>query len=383
MVQCARCHERRGLIKRPGDGQPYCAECFFAEVEAGVLECLRGLFQSGVLWRGMRVAIGASGGKDSTVLAYVLKLLNHSFDLGLQLFLLSVDEGIRGYRDDSLATVERNQRDYQLPLLVVSYAELFQGWTMDRIVPLTGLGANCSFCGVLRRTALELGARRLGVDAIATGHNADDLAETLLLNLVRGDLARLPHSVQAHTGGDSIADGNDNGDGDEGDVVAIPRIKPFKRLYEKEIVMYAYFRKLHYFSTECTYAPGAFRGHARSFVKDAERLHSDVIHNLLAVGDYLHDLSALHRVKEGVEDRKTRNIRLRIQKCARCQCMTSTHDPQSAALCKACQIVDALNAGEPMQVLSGNPKRNSSLGRKIKDKEAGCASSLRRDGEIL
>lgn len=41
-------------------------------------------------------------------------------------------------------------------------------------------------------------------------------------------------------------------------------------MYEKEIVMYAYFKRLDYFSTECIYAPFAARGAARDFVKDLE-----------------------------------------------------------------------------------------------------------------
>jgi len=45
---------------------------------------------------GDKVAIGASGGKDSTVLAYVLKTLNERYKYGLDLFLLSIDEGITG-----------------------------------------------------------------------------------------------------------------------------------------------------------------------------------------------------------------------------------------------------------------------------------------------
>lgn len=46
---------------------------------------------------------------DSTVLAYVMAELNRRHDYGLDLFLLSVDEGITGYRDDSLETVKRNE----------------------------------------------------------------------------------------------------------------------------------------------------------------------------------------------------------------------------------------------------------------------------------
>ena len=39
---------------------------------------------------------------DSTVLAHVLSILNKRYDYGLDLYLLSIDEGITGYRDDSL-----------------------------------------------------------------------------------------------------------------------------------------------------------------------------------------------------------------------------------------------------------------------------------------
>ena len=39
---------------------------------------------------------------DSTVLAHVMKTLNERYNYGLNLFLLSIDEGITGYRDDSI-----------------------------------------------------------------------------------------------------------------------------------------------------------------------------------------------------------------------------------------------------------------------------------------
>ena len=71
-----------------------------------------------------------------------MKLLNERYSYGLNLILLSVDEGITGYRDDSLESVKRNQTEYNLPLKVVTYKELY-GWTMDEIVQQVGLKNNC------------------------------------------------------------------------------------------------------------------------------------------------------------------------------------------------------------------------------------------------
>jgi len=102
--------------------------------------------------KGEKVAIGASGGKDSTVLAHVLTTLNKKYNYGLDLFLLSIDEGITGYRDDSIETVKLNQKTYGLPLQILSYRELYD-WTMDEVVKKIGLTNNCTYCGVFRRQA--------------------------------------------------------------------------------------------------------------------------------------------------------------------------------------------------------------------------------------
>lgn len=211
------------------------------------MEIHKTITRSKLFERGERVAIAASGGKDSTVLAHVMKLLNERYDYGLKLVLLSIDEGITGYRDDSLETVKRNRDDYKMELKILSYEELY-GWTMDRIVEKIGRTNNCTFCGVFRRQALDRGAQLLGVDSVVTGHNADDLAETVLMNILRGDTARLRRCTEIRTGGGENS---------------IPRVKPLKYTYEKEIVMYAHFKKLVYFSTECIFAPNAYRGHAR------------------------------------------------------------------------------------------------------------------------
>ena len=260
------------MIIRPKNRQKLCKPCFLDVFETEIHETITttpNLFR-----RGERVAIGASGGKDSTVLAAVLKTLNERYDYGLDLVLLSIDEGIKGYRDDSLETVKRNAVQYDMPLEIVGYGELY-GWTMDQVVSQVGKRGNCTYCGVFRRQALDRGAARLNVHHVVTGHNADDVAETVMMNLLRGDLPRLSRGTSIIT------------DSEASDV---RRSKPLKYAYEKEVVLYAHHRSLDYFSTECIYSPEAFRGSARSLIKDLEKIRPSSILDIVRSGE---DLAAL------------------------------------------------------------------------------------------
>ncbi|XP_069942058.1 cytoplasmic tRNA 2-thiolation protein 1 isoform X4 [Cherax quadricarinatus] len=271
-VKCNTGCQRNAVLKRPKTGYALCKECFFWAFEEEVHHTIT---TAKLFTPGDYVAIAASG-----------------------------------YRDDSLETVKRNEQQYEIPLKIVSYEELY-GWTMDRIVKKIGRKSNCTFCGVFRRQALDRGASLLKVDKIVTGHNADDIAETVLMNILRGDIARLQRCTAIVTGSEG----------------AIPRSKPFKYTYEKEIVMYAYFKKLDYFSTECIYSPNAYRGYARAFLKDLEKIRPTSIIDIIHSGECF-------SVREGVK--------LPTQAtCERCGHISSQ------SVCKACVLLEGLNKGKP------------------------------------
>ncbi|XP_031819161.1 cytoplasmic tRNA 2-thiolation protein 1 [Sarcophilus harrisii] len=330
---------RPAALRRPRTGGAVCRTCFCSAFEAEVLSTL----QTGrLLPPGAVVAVGASGGKDSTVLAHVLQVLDARHALGLDLRLVAVDEGIGGYRDAALAAVRRQAARWQLPLTVVAYAELFGGWTMDEVARRAAqepgrARACCTFCGVLRRRALEEGAQRVGATHIVTGHNADDMAETVLMNFLRGDAGRLAR-------GGTL--------GSPGEGGALPRCRPLQFASQKEIVLYAHFQELDYFSEECVYAPEAFRGHVRDLLKALEAARPSVVLDLVHSAERLALAPAARPPPPGA--------------CIRCGALASR------SLCQACALLDGLNRGRPRLAIG---KGRKGLGEE--GEREGCTSKTR------
>ncbi|KAI5955134.1 CTU1 [Candida jiufengensis] len=327
---CELCHARKAVMKRPKNLMKLCKECFYKVFETEIHNTIvsNNLFQPGD-----KIAIGASGGKDSTVLASILKTLNERYNYGLTLVLLSIDEGIKGYRDDSLATVKRNQQQYEMELEIVSYKELYN-WDMDEIVSCAGIRSSCTYCGVLRRQALDRGAAKLGINHVVTGHNADDMAETVLMNLLRGDANRLEGSTRIMT---------------QSAESPIKRSKPFKYTYQKEIVLYAHYKQLDYFSTECSYAPEAFRGTARELLKSLESIRPSCIMDIIYSGEHLvlakkqkkKTVAYKNKKPEELEINKDGSVSIKTSRCEKCGYLSSNK------ICKACMLLQGLEMNRP------------------------------------
>ena len=317
MKKCNYCQIEKPSLKRPKTGKLSCIKCFIKYFEEEIHQTI---IDYNFFSKGETVAIGISGGKDSTVLAYVINKLNNEHNYGLNIQLVAIDEGIKGYRDGSIETIEYNAKQLNLPLTILSFKKLF-GYTMDEVVPKCGLSNSCTYCGVFRRQALDEGAKIVKAKKIITGHNADDIAETVLMNLLRGDYNRLPTSVEPITQGE------------------IQRVKPFKYTYEKEIVMYAHYLKLKYFCAECTYAVGAYRGNVRSLIKDLEIDRPESLIDIIHSGEYLK-----------IDDKIKKRDNL---KCVKCGHVCSNEK------CKACLLLEKLEKND----------KGNKVGKEIKYEE--------------
>ncbi|OGS43730.1 MAG: TIGR00269 family protein [Euryarchaeota archaeon RBG_13_57_23] len=301
MTSCDKCRGR-AIVHIRYSGAHLCKSHFCDFVEKRVRHELRKQIE---LKGGERIAIAVSGGKDSTVAQHLVhKILGPRKSMGL--CAITVDEGISGYRESSIPVVARNSRRLGMDHIVVSFAEL-HGITMDEIAGAERGLATCSFCGVLRRGAMNRAAREWKATHLATGLNLDDTCQSILMSFARGEVERLarlgPHrKVQKGL---------------------VPRIQPLRLIPESETALYAIANELEYHDLECPYAPEALRNQYRTVIAQLEDKSPGTRHSILKSYDAL--LPALEKTFAP--------SRLRVCTCG---------EPSTSDKCKACELVENL-----------------------------------------
>lgn len=175
------------------------------------------------------------------------------------------------------------------------------------------------------------------------------------MNFLRGDAGRLARGGVL---------------GSAGEGCALPRCRPLQFASQKEVVLYAHFRRLRYFSEECVYAPEAFRGHARDLLKRLEAARPSAVLDLVHSAERLALAPAARPPPPGT--------------CSRCGALASH------TLCQACALLDGLNRGLPRLAigkgrrvledkppLSGNPSSDPAAS------QGPCTCEQSRDGATL
>jgi tRNA(Ile)-lysidine synthase TilS/MesJ len=128
-----------------------------------------------MLEAGDRIAVGLSGGKDSSTLFYILTLLQKQLPFEFELVPITLT---LGFDNMDVSSLENYIKGLGSRLHV-------KATQIGKIVFDVRKEKNpCSLCANLRRGALYNTAKSLGCNKAALGHHLDDAIETLLMNLV-------------------------------------------------------------------------------------------------------------------------------------------------------------------------------------------------------
>ncbi|HLG23340.1 MAG TPA: TIGR00269 family protein, partial [Candidatus Nanoarchaeia archaeon] len=223
---------------------------------------------------------------------------------------IAIDEGIKGYRDKSLLKANELCGKLGINLNVFSYKEEF-GMELDEILKVLTIKP-CSICGVFRRYLLNKKSRELGFTLLATGHNLDDEAQSIMMNQMKNNVsasARLGPKV-----------------GIIEDSRFVQRIKPLYFCTEKEVTTYAFINGLMDDFNECPNAVHSYRAGIRDMLNDFENKFAGTKHSI--VNSFLETLPLLQK-------QYTQN-HIEIKSCDNCG------EPSAKEICSACNYAERL-----------------------------------------
>jgi len=308
-VICTACKTRDAFFSRPYSGEKLCKRCFTKSIEEKARATVA---KYRMLKFDDRVAVAISGGKDSISLLHILAKMQRDHPKS-SLVAITVDEGIKSYRDEALKLAAENCRKLGVEHHVVSFKQLF-GFTLDEIVKLQrqkgeGNVTSCAYCGVLRRRALNMTAREIRADKLATAHTLDDETQTILLNIFHGDVLRIA-KVKPVT--------------DEVHPKLVRKIKPFCEIPERETALYAYVKKIEFQSRPCPYASEALRNDARVMLNRMEEKHSGIKFTIF---------KSIEKIRPALEEMAKKEG---LGECGECG------EPTTARICRTCQLLRSI-----------------------------------------
>jgi uncharacterized protein (TIGR00269 family) len=297
-IQCLKCKKPSITFIRYS-GVHLCKKHFIEFVERRVKKDIK---KQGKTTDDATIGIALSGGKDSTV---ALHLMHEIFSKrpNVMFYAITVDEGIDGYRDNSLPVAQRNCKKLGIEHHIISFEDAI-GKTMDEIASLHDELGECSYCGVFRRFCLNTKTKELGVNKLVTGHNLDDMAQSILMNFTNGDMQKLAR-LGPHT---RIQPG------------LVPRLMPLRTIPEKEIMLYAIVKNIEFHNAECPYSTRALRGSFRQIIDTLEDNTPGTRHSVL---------NSYESIKELLLEQYPAT---KLNTCPTCG------EPTSQRMCKTCLL---------------------------------------------
>ena len=124
---------------------------------------------------GDRIAVCISGGKDSMLMAVMMRMLQRHSEVPFDVEYLIMDPG---YKQENRRLVEKNAQFLELPYTIYE-SDIFEIANVQEKNP-------CFLCARMRRGCLYKKAQERGCNKIALGHHFDDVIGTTLIGMFYG-----------------------------------------------------------------------------------------------------------------------------------------------------------------------------------------------------
>ena len=306
MINCSICG-KKAIFTRNFSGTNLCAKCFLKSIERKVQQTIS---NNAMLEPSDRILLAVSGGKDSTALLFILNKLEKKFPKS-EILAITIDEGISGYRNEAISIAKKNCNKLGIKHHVSSFSEIY-GYSLDQIIQ--SLNENqgikpCTYCGILRRKALNIAARRWNADKLVTAHTLDDEIQSFILNILHGDTAKIGLMIPVLK---------------SREMKFVPKIKPYSKILESESSLYAYLNGIVFQTTPCPYRESSMRSEVRRFLNMLEVNHPGM---KFTIKKSFKRISTTMQIPVGKEHKY----------CEICG------EPSSNSICKACKIINTLN----------------------------------------
>ncbi len=211
---------------------------------------------------GDRIAVCISGGKDSMLLALLMKHLQPFSDVPFELEYICMDPG---YSPENRARIEQNAELLHLPVSFFETDIFSSAEDADSEHP-------CYLCARMRRGYLYAEARKRGCNKIALGHHLNDVIETALMSMSYGAQLQgmLPRLKSTNFPGMEL-------------------IRPLYCMREDDIIAWRNYNDLHFLRCACRFSEQAEaydgsskRQETKELIRSMRKVNPNVEINLFA-----------------------------------------------------------------------------------------------------
>ncbi len=312
MAKCSICG-RKAIEKIEYARKYLCSKHYTEFIEEKVRRSIR---RYGLIKKGSKILLAVSGGKDSIALLTILSKL--SKEIHFKPYVLHIDLGIGKYSEVSRKIVEKAVQETNLPLIIIELKDLL-GMSVLELAKKSGR-PSCSVCGIVKRYLMNAVAIEMKADAVATGHNLDDIMTFILKEFLQQNLDGITKLVPRI---------------DKINEAAAAKIRPLYEIFEKETLTYVLINNIEFVKEKC---PEARTNTLNNVLKN----HIHILEEKFPGIKYSFIRSFLRNI-----DKYPKLYMEKLMKCCICSLISS------GTKCSYCKLTEKTH-GEPLGMYTRN-----------------------------